>query len=116
MELKPFEGIDYEDIPNNLPSFESIILSVMAKSKSHVHSMNFFNEPGITDFPLIDKYYDVPSDDNGKNATKGKRTISKIKKPVKTESNNGFSMAKSNVLPVAKSGCASVTRQRQRAS
>jgi hypothetical protein len=88
MELKPFEGIDYEDIPNNLPSFESIILSVMAKSKSHVHSMNFFNEPGITDFPLIDKYYDVPSDDNVKNATKGKRTISKIKKPVKTESNN----------------------------
>jgi len=88
IELKPFEGIDYDDIPNNLPSFESIILTVMAKSKSHIYSMNFFNEPGLTDFPLIDKYYDTPSDDEIVNVEKGKRTISKIKKPIKTESNN----------------------------
>jgi len=88
MELKPFEGLEYDETPNHLPAFESIILTVMAKSRSNIHSMNFFNEPGLTDFPLIDKYYDLNAGDTETTSTKEKRKISKIKKPIKTEKNN----------------------------
>jgi hypothetical protein len=92
LELKAFDGIEYDDNTENLPSFESIILSIMAKTKSYLYSMNFFDEPGITDFPLINKYHEVEQKQSEIQKKKSVPKISKLKakgkkKKPKTEQN-----------------------------